>query len=79
MSFGSIWNTDQSGFEYEMTSARTISIKGEKETLALVQNKNATTHSYSIQAFINSNGYCAKKLFIVLQEKGGKFGPLVKE
>ena len=79
MSFGSIWNTDQSGFEYEMTSGRTLSIKGEKETLAFVQNKSATTHSYCIQAFINANGYCAKKLFIVLQEKGGRFGPLVKQ
>ena len=62
-----------------MTSGRTLSQRGEKETLAIVQNKSATTHSYSIQAFINSNGFCAKKLFIVLQEKGGSFGPLVRQ
>ena len=30
LSFGSNWNTDQSGFEYEMTSGRTLSIKRKK-------------------------------------------------
>jgi len=74
-----VWNTDQSGFNYELSSGRTLSDKGEKETFAMVQSVNSLTHSYTVQVLISNDGYLAPKLFICFQEAGGKFGPRVQE
>ena len=74
---GRVWNTDQSGFNYEMTSARTLSIRGERDTQGLVQSMNAMTHSYTLQVLISNEGKLAPKLFLCLQEPGGQFGPTV--
>lgn len=63
-----------------MTGNRTLSHKGEKETLAVVNNKNATTHSFTLQITINRMGYLCKQAYLVLREVGGKFGPnVIKE
>jgi len=74
-----VWNTDQSGFNYELSSGRTLSDKGEKETFAMVQSVNSLTHSYTVQVLISNDGYLAPKLFICFQESSGKFGPRVQE
>jgi len=74
---GRVWNTDQSGFNYEMTSARTLSVRGERDTQGLVQSMNAMTHSYTLQVLISNDGRLAPKLFLCLQEQGGHFGPTV--
>ena len=74
-----VWNTDQSGFNYEIVSRRTLSDNGEKKTFTLVQNMNALTHSYTIQVLISNAGVLAPKLFICFQEKTGAFGPKVAE
>lgn len=77
-SSSNVWNTDQSGFNYELFSGRTLSDKGEKDTFLMVQNINSLTHSYTIQVLISNDGYLAPKLFICFQEHGGRFGPRVE-
>jgi len=72
-----VWNTDQSGFNYEMTSARTLSVQGEKDTQGLVQSMNAMTHSYTLQVLISNDGKLAPKLLLCLQEQSRHFGPTV--
>ncbi|OXA49720.1 Tigger transposable element-derived protein 6 [Folsomia candida] len=57
-----IFNTDQTGFRYEMTSTRTLSKKGE---------------SYTVQYVISYAGEILDPLFICLQEVDGKFGPRI--
>lgn len=47
-SSSNVWNTDQLGFNYELFSGRTLSERGEKDTLAMVQNVNSLTHPYTI-------------------------------
>jgi len=74
-----VWNTDQSGFNYELISNRTLSDRGEKDTLALVQSVNSLSQSYTIQPLLSNDGFPAPKLFIVVQEKSGKFGPRVQD
>ena len=63
-----VWNTDQSGFNYELVSGRTLSDRGEKETFAMVQNINSLTHSYKIQVLISNDGHLAPKLFICFKK-----------
>lgn len=72
-----VWNTDQSGFNYEMVGNRTLSDKGEKTTRGLVQSLNSMTHSYTVQIMVSNAGFLAKKAYICFQERGGKFGPIV--
>lgn len=74
-----IWNFDQSNFTYDHSNLRTLSIKGEKDTLMAVKSMNAATHSYSIMPLLAMDGTLASKLLICLQEKGGDFGPRVKK
>ena len=74
-----ILNTDQVGVEKELHSTRTISFQGEKTTLCSVKSKNATTHSYTIQPIISSNGTLVGPMYLCLQEPKGKMGPQVKQ
>jgi hypothetical protein len=74
-----IFNTDQSGFNYELAANRTLSNRGEKSTLALVKSVSATTHSYSIMPLISMDGRLRGRLLVCLQEKDGKLGPRVSE
>ena len=72
-------NTDQSGFEYEIMSSRTLSKVGEKKTLAAIQSSHSTTHSYTIQPTISIAGEIFGPLLICLQETGNSFGPVVQQ
>lgn len=72
-----IINTDQSGFNYELHSNRTLSNKGERITALHVLSTNAISHSYSIQPIISMNGRLLPKFLLCLQEQSGKFGPIV--
>lgn len=74
-----VLNTDQSGFTYEIATKRTLAIKGQKDVAVAVQHMNKTTHSYTIQLSINAIGKLIGPLMIVLQEKGGQFGPRVQK
>ena len=52
----SVYNTDQSGFEYEMHGNRSLAPKGVKDVYGSVQSVNATTHTYTIQPVISLDG-----------------------
>ena len=73
-------NADQSGFNYEIVSNRTLSIKGEMCTLAALSSpSNKMIHSHTVQYTINASGEIVGNVFICLQESGGRFGPLVEK
>ncbi|OXA40642.1 Tigger transposable element-derived protein 6 [Folsomia candida] len=75
-----IFNTDQCGFSYEITSQRTLTKKGEKNVMGYAQSpKNLSTHSYTVQYLINLAGEVVGNVFICLQEAQGKLGPSVKK
>lgn len=74
-----IYNSDQSGFQLELHSGRTLTHKGEKKVESVVQSVSATTHSYTIQPTISADGRLLSLLFIVLKEVTGTFGPRVQE
>lgn len=61
-----IFNVDQSGFKYEISNLRTISRKGERDTIIKVDNKNKNTHSYTLQPMIARDGTLAGKLLLCL-------------
>lgn len=72
-----VWNMDQTGFNYEQSTARTLSWKGERDTYASVDSKGKSTHSYTAQPVISRDGKTIGKLLLCFQEKNGKFGPQV--
>lgn len=74
-----VLNFDQSGFTYEYAPRRTLSFKGEKDTLGLVVSHNANTHSYTVMPLLSMGGKFIGKLLICLQEPKGKLGPRVSE
>lgn len=63
-----VWNTDQTGFKYEILSTRSLSHKGEKMTLGASHSpKNKATHSYTVQYIISLAGEIVGDAFICLQ------------
>lgn len=72
-----LFNTDQSGFNYEFHSGRTLEAKGEKSPSVLIRSQAAITHSYTIQPMIRGDGVLLSPLLICLQEPSGQFGPNV--
>ena len=74
---GSVWNCDQSQFNYELSSDRTLSMKGERNTVSTLQSCNSATHSYTIDVAISMDGRLADKLYICFEKPSGKFGPRV--
>lgn len=54
-----IWNTDQTGFNYDLSGDRTLSDKGERDTLIRVEQRNRATHSYTTQPMISRDGQVA--------------------
>lgn len=73
------YNSDQSGFQLEMHSGRTLAIEGEKQVQCLVQSISSTTHSYTVQPTISADGELLSPLFLVLKEPSGEFGPVVSQ
>ena len=73
-----IFNTDQSRFEYEISTVRTLSNKGERNTLGNVQSIQATTHSYTVQILLSKSGELGD-VYICFQERNGTFGPHVRQ
>jgi hypothetical protein len=74
-----IFNSDQSGFDFEMASNRNLSEVGEKHMSVLVTSSSALPRSYTIQPMISLSGDIVGPLLICLQETGGKFGPIVEK
>lgn len=73
-----IWNVDQSGFQYEPTTDRTLTFRGERDVVVSIDQASHATHSYTIQPIISRDGRPIGKLLICLKERGGRFGPRVE-
>ena len=74
-----IWNTDQTGFNYEFANLRTLNFAGSRDTVLNIQERNKMTHSYTIQPIVSRDGRAIGKLLICMQEAKGQFGPRVRE
>ncbi|KAE8751167.1 hypothetical protein FOCC_FOCC002251 [Frankliniella occidentalis] len=74
-----VYNSDQSGFQYEIHCGRTLADKGQKKVEIIAQSKNALTHSYTIMPTMSASGVLIEPLYMVLQEKDGRFGPEVEK
>jgi len=74
-----IYNADESGFNLEIHSGRTLAKSGVKTVEAIVQSVSSTTHSYTIMPIISASGRLLSPLYIVLKESTGTFGPRVQE
>jgi len=74
-----IYNFDESGFKYEFSPKRTLSFKGEKDTVGLLTSHNANSHSYTIMPLLSMSGKLEGKLLVCLQEPKGIIGPRVSE
>lgn len=73
------YNSDQSGFNFELHSGRTLHTKGVKKVNAVVQRVNSTTHSYTVQPILNAEGEFTQPMLLILPEPSGSFGPVVKQ
>ncbi|XP_046434505.1 uncharacterized protein LOC124186668 [Neodiprion fabricii] len=74
-----IYNSDQSGFQIEIHSGRTLTEEGTQQVSCIVQSVTSTTHSYTIQPTISADGKLLSPSFIVLKEPSGTFGPIVEQ
>ena len=74
-----VYNTDQSGFNLEIHSGRTLSIKGLKDIDASIQSMNSMTRSYTIQITVSATGILQSPMLIVLKELHGFFGKRVQK
>ena len=63
--------------EYEQTSDRTITFRGDRDVVLHIGQDNLLTHSFTILPMISMSGTAPGKLFICLQERGNQFGPRV--
>ncbi|KAF4528717.1 hypothetical protein B566_EDAN016281 [Ephemera danica] len=72
------YNADQSGFNKELHTGRTLAECGDTEVHGLVQSESALTHSYTIMPIMSATGVLLPKMLLVLQEVGGEFGKNVK-
>lgn len=59
------------GVQVEVTSGRTLAIRGTKKIVRRVQRVNATTHSYTMHIQMNASGFLAKRLPVILYEPSG--------
>lgn len=66
-----IFNSDQTGLNYEVTSQRTLEKRNTKHVHSIVKRNFGTTHSYTLQIYMNQAGFLGKTLFIILREPKG--------
>jgi len=74
-----IYNADESDFNLEIHSGRTLAKSGVKTVEAIIQSVPSMTHSYTIMPIISASGRLLSPLYIVLKESTGTFGPRVQE
>lgn len=73
-----VYNADESNFNLELHSGRTLAVEGTKKVETVVQSLSAMTHSYTILPVISAAGKLTSPLLLVLKESSGTFGPQVK-
>ena len=76
-SLNEILNADQSGFNKELTSTRTLTVRGEKHTPSCINSSHAISHSITIQPVISAAGNLLPQFLLIHQESKGVFGPRV--
>ncbi|KHJ78677.1 tc5 transposase, partial [Oesophagostomum dentatum] len=64
-------NIDQSAINKETAVPRSLSFRGEKATVRVVQSSSATTHSFTIMPLLFASGKVGQTLFVQLQEPSG--------
>ena len=69
-----VFNTDQSGFNYELHSVRTLSKIGQTTTTLLYKSLHSKSCSYIILFVITRSGHLLYKFLICLQENTTVFG-----
>lgn len=72
------YNSDQSGFQLEMHSGRTLATAGMRKVECVVKSLSSTTHSYIVQPIISGDGRLLPRMLLVLKEQSGGFGPVVQ-
>lgn len=73
-----IFNMDQTPFNYEPTTRRTLDFIGRRNVRLRLEDKNKATHSFTSQPLISREGKVIGKLWLVMQEPQGRFGPVVE-
>ena len=73
-----VLNTNQSGFEFEIHSNRTLSRQGEKTTLSAVRSINEITHNYTVQPMISLSGKIVGPIYLCLKEPKGRISDNIK-
>ena len=73
-----IYNADESGFNLEIHSGRTLAKLGVKTVETTIQSVSSTTHSYTIMPIISASGRFPSPLYIILKESTGTLGPIVQ-
>ena len=68
-----LFNADQSRFDKELHSHRTLRPKGISPVKAVVGSVSATTHSYMIMPVITADGEILKPTYVLVSEGNGKF------
>lgn len=73
-----VFNADQTGIPYEIVSNRTLSIKGEKSTFCRLHSVHASKHSFTAMFLITASGRLCDRTLLCLQEREGRFPPIMK-
>ncbi|CAF4845552.1 unnamed protein product [Rotaria socialis] len=68
-----VLNANQSSFNYEIGSNRTLSYAGEKATYLSIKSLNAISHSNTVMPTVSAAGQLNRPVFICLQEPTGQF------
>ena len=69
-----VFNIDQSRFEKEIHTSRTLATRGSQEVPALIGSTMATTHCYMIMPSISMDGTLHSPMYMLVGEPGtGKF------
>jgi len=68
-----VFNTDQSRFEKELRSYRTLRVTGTDKIRAAVGSISATTHSYMIMPVVSMSGEILRPMYVLISEANGKF------
>ena len=74
-----VWISDQSQFNYEISSLSTLSHRGQKTTADVLQSVHSCTQSYTIDVAVSLGWKLANKLYICFQETQRTFGPNVSK
>ena len=73
------FNADHSGITYELHSGRTDDLMGVRHVEALVQFRNASTHSCTYFPMVSAAGMLQENFLLIMQEASGTFGPRVEK